>query len=1259
MQKLLASTVLLEGITHIEDLPLRDFIRTVEEFQDKVVTEKLDGSNLWFGVDETGFFTSREGKSKKTSRFYSVADYPLIAAYNGFRAAHLALEQVKTTILSMLDPGDMVETEILFGRQPNTVIYGAEEKNYIVILRGIGTDPKKVDALADSLHKKKNIKITSTVISSSDGNKLDHTEETLTWDFTQVRPVDNSKIESQAATDKLSELKSFLKQKNESIPSYTNGDIAEIKLGSVPKEEREAMKTEREHVLSVIMTDYKIPIKEIFLSNFVRKVKPHLQTDKLEPGEDVGVEGVVLSDKNTGDQVKIVDKDVFTAINTFNNFIRSNISGLVRTDDQDAPIELRGGAFGQAKIRIAELLGVKELAVSSSAKKIITSFKGSSSEETAAKIANSLNIESFQSFKTKISAILKNAVEEVDEILEKFKSEAGSYKLKLKTGKEIGLSQEVMRRNLTAFAETKQDINQINQAVLRADDAPELVMALYGRTIQSLFNGNDDMKESKFNLIKSLSEDDEVSPAPATVAADIAPVEKLLFKGKRIVQKRARKFIKKSKFARESVEGKSLLKIVEDEIANQFATDVDDTAAAKKDIEFKQLRNNVNVGDDVTSTDVSSYLNKAHELNDEVDTVTYGMELDDGSIVKVYVNANQADEFEEALSQMLGEFDDIEEVINTLAGTFDIVDVEWPTADGNAPGSVPASDELPSDPLAPLDGSDPQIEPSVDPVINIGNEEPIGGEAPAADGTENDSDGGDLSIDTTTFDDEPTDGEDETGDADETDNPVVQVEPSDSEPVEPAIDDSPADKEGDDTSPEDSEDDTDATDGEDDSPDDDPDAPKKKKKKKSPDDGDDSDVDTTEKPNTEESAMTLGNRFKQRLLAEKAPVKKPKKVDAKKKDEDDLPDHHDTLPPALKKLLTSFPTRGAKAMIVMMYALGAPVDALVLKKAELRDSVEEAGDQFMRDSQFRMWTKRLTDELFKSQQPTNEAALEDEMSGVVQRIIIEVMQKIGLPASVERIARSALRTGIRNTAKRVMGDAKIRQYLKIIGEMLGVDTVTGMVKEGKNHMGETEYNSYASWKAAAKKVNPEFWIDGDKDIAQAMVGEKPFKAGKTKSIGEWDGAVGCIFKQLKENRDDDGLPEDPSKENGGFKTGQAVKAAGKPGKIKKFGGDCVYVTHDDGKTEEYDISELSEAMQVTAVPGATDDGTGNVWVDEVLKLVAALGIPEANLDYRRNQVEIAVKKQRMNLKNVSMVMKNVQRLNQLIGTNVKEDTDVK
>ena len=110
-------------------------------------------------------------------------------------------------------------------------------------------------------------------------------------------------------------------------------------------------------------------------------------------------------------------------------------------------------------------------------------------------------------------------------------------------------------------------------------------------------------------------------------------------------------------------------------------SDVTDKAVATNDVKFNLMRNTINTQGEVTGSDVASYLNRAAELNDEVDTVPFGLETDDGEIVKVYVNADQADEFESAMKNLLGIEDDIEEAITRLAAEFDIIDVVWPDDD--------------------------------------------------------------------------------------------------------------------------------------------------------------------------------------------------------------------------------------------------------------------------------------------------------------------------------------------------------------------------------------------------------------------------------------------------------------------------------------------------------------------------------------------------------------------------------------------------
>lgn len=82
------------------------------------------------------------------------------------------------------------------------------------------------------------------------------------------------------------------------------------------------------------------------------------------------------------------------------------------------------------------------------------------------------------------------------------------------------------------------------------------------------------------------------------------------------------------------------------------------------------------------------------------------------------------------------------------------------------------------------------------------------------------------------------------------------------------------------------------------------------------------------------------------------------------------------------------------------------------------------------------------------------------------------------------------------------------------------------VAEAKNHMDETEYNTYSGWKAACRKAGADKF-EGDRDICQAM------KDGK--GVGEWDGEKGSVYddshkkKKMAEVKDKPFKPFDESK----------------------------------------------------------------------------------------------------------------------------------
>lgn len=965
---LLHSAVLFESITHIEDLPLAEFIKAIESLRDKTITEKLDGFNLWFGWDEHGFFTSREGKSPRQGRFYSADDYKMVANTNGFRAAHLALERVSATIKKILPQDEIVEIEVLFGRQPNTITYGAEDKNYIVILRPVNGTEQTVHALSSALDGK-SVKVESTVVSSPDGEHLEMNDTVQKWDFTQVKPVDSKKIDTKAAMVFLDSLKKFAADKNKAFPELSNAQVAELSLSSVPKAERPAAKAERERVLALIMSDYKLPIKDCLLQDFVRKLKPYLQAGELHPSEDLGVEGVVVRDPETDDQIKIVDRDVFTAINTFNSSIRALVAGQVKTTDDAAPVELRGGAFGQAKIKIADLLGIRSLALSSGTRRILSKFKGDSIAATAHAFADSLNISDLDDAKAKIVEILKDSTTEISELLDTFYREAGDYKLKLKTGKEIDISPETMQKTLTAFAETKKDIKDIISSVNSSTTPTELVVALYGKILESLSDG-DTMKEC-FALIKSITEDEggdggAISAAAVsggdgtTGAASIAPVEKRLF-GSKVIIKRARNFSKNKKFPiplRQNEGVKSLLQSIceDDSVADDAkmdnATDVNDSAHAKTDVEFRKLRNAVALNKNVTSLDVHHYLNKAHDINNAVDTVAFGIETDTTDVVKVFVNAEQADKFEEALSQTLGQDDDIENVIDKLSDTFDIVDVEWPESLYKNPDEQPLN----------------------------------------------------------TTDTDQTETETEHSD---------EVSEDDIEDIELAVSDTDQDS-----------------------------SMSINNLKK-----------LAGKFTTKESEMqSYGQKFKEKLLAESAkrargaalselapnePAAQPGMPGAEDDKQDDAAALADQQSEAFIK---TFSSKGAKAIITLMLKMGVPLKSLKMNRGALNASVKDAAAMYTENASMRMWIKKLLT-AFENAAVKEDANFEKKFSNKYQKVIIEILKKLGMPEAIERTAARQLTMGIKDTAKIAMTDSKVRMYLLALAKAVSADEAVSAMSE--------------------------------------------------------------------------------------------------------------------------------------------------------------------------------------------------------------------
>ena len=468
------------SIFHLEDLPLNDFIKAVQNIGNMHASEKLDGGNCWLGLDNEGkLFTSREGKSKRAGRFYSEERYPAFAAYNGFRSAHAALEAKFEDIKRIMQPNQMVECEVLYGRQPNAVTYGANNKSYIAFLRGVNGTP---DVVADQLSTAlggTSVKVNVNIISTTNGEDLRSDVQEITYQFTGAQRIDPSKLKDVNLTKHVDALIAYL-QKPSEIGELTNGDLLTTNLGSINVDERPDAKLAKSAIVAKIMADFKLPIKRELLDNYVLKIKPALSASDLTSDEDLGVEGIVLRDPTTGNLIKLVDKDAFTTINAFNHAIRNQISNVTKTLDPNAPLEARGGITGNMKTKIADLLGNVELARGSTAKRALAKVKDTTPIGTIKAFASNLNIPDFLGMKRKLLAIVQQAAVDMRAMLQDFTANKDNFQLKLKNGRVIGISPEINMRTLLVFAESRRNLLELFYKLKKTQTTTQVIAILYG-----------------------------------------------------------------------------------------------------------------------------------------------------------------------------------------------------------------------------------------------------------------------------------------------------------------------------------------------------------------------------------------------------------------------------------------------------------------------------------------------------------------------------------------------------------------------------------------------------------------------------------------------------------------------------------------------------------------------------------------------------------------------------------------------------------
>ena len=452
---------LKEGIEHIEDLSIDEFVDTITNLTRYAATEKLDGSALTFGIDEQGkLYTNRQQKGNDTP-VYDPAQWGDSPAYVGFKSAHQALQQVESSLARVVPANILVECEVLYGRQPNAIIYGSSA---IAFLRAISEQSPQIIKKLQSL-KLAPVQVETVEITTENGVDLIKKPTTITWRFVTPQQIDAQKLKQIDFEEELDQLKTYISQQVET--SQGPMSIADITRSTSKTREMVAL---RKQVAEKLLTDFKLPIKEKLLKQFVRTLVPSLRdVSDVDAEHDPGIEGVVMFDPKTNRQIKIVDKDVFSAFNQFNFAIRNQIKATVPrpVEGMLKVAETRSGSiYGDLLEDLSVILQEPKLKTPRTIRAFLAAHDGNWSVDV-------------NTARPQIIQALKTAEQSLIQAKDTFMQRVDKIEMDSATGRKFKYSPEITRRTLSLFADIITDIRSNEKAMQSVRTTQQAVEILY------------------------------------------------------------------------------------------------------------------------------------------------------------------------------------------------------------------------------------------------------------------------------------------------------------------------------------------------------------------------------------------------------------------------------------------------------------------------------------------------------------------------------------------------------------------------------------------------------------------------------------------------------------------------------------------------------------------------------------------------------------------------------------------------------------
>lgn len=487
------------GIQYVEQLDTDLFVYAMENLRNFRITEKMDGVNLTFGLDEDGrFFTSRESKND-SRRAYLAEEWGESGASNVFKAAHTALSMNEELIQTALKPGESIVIEILMGDQPNAIIYGKDGLSYVVFLKPFGNTPE--DAVGRVTKALDGVKTTTNLlmVTTPDGVDLETKYVTHSWKFLPVKPIDPKLVEDLDFKDELAKLKKFMSLKNAVAMSkgmvLTNQQIINMPMTIVGGDNRDALKGEKRQLEFIVENQFRKPITDQVMKRFVDTVKPELQREN--PEVPLNVEGIVFFDRESGLEFKIVDRATFAATNRFFFKVREIVKTTIKTDNPESHITDRGGIFGNGKMRVIQQLQVDGLDQPRNVGRILKKFLGTDPEHTLSNIATSLAGLDFNTVKRKSIAILNNTEDQLKKALTIFNEDWPNYTLTLANGKKVRYTDEVVNRTYMSFAESLAGVRKFRVELRKAKEMTDFIRIFFMTKIVEIHNKGTEDAESE------------------------------------------------------------------------------------------------------------------------------------------------------------------------------------------------------------------------------------------------------------------------------------------------------------------------------------------------------------------------------------------------------------------------------------------------------------------------------------------------------------------------------------------------------------------------------------------------------------------------------------------------------------------------------------------------------------------------------------------------------------------------------------------